>query len=275
MDGAGKTAPNLRMLEIFNIISNHDGVMTTAELTTKLGWPKQTVHRLISSLHDEGYLERQGRFLAPSHHMLSMANGLLQSRNSFNTRHHVLNEISELTEETVNLVMPQNDGMRYVDRVDTNWHFRILLPVGTHVPFHCTASGKTYMAFMRSDQRKRFVAGLKMDTYTQNTHDNPDTLHEELKEVKKLGYAVDNEEFYDNMFAIAVPVFDNEGRYCAALAVHGPRTRFDRDAAMAVVDNLKSASQRITAIMFGDDSNTDSSSVALDSAVGHTSNQDR
>lgn len=252
MDSAEKTAPNLRMLEIFNIIAAHDGLMTTAELTAALGWPKQTVHRLITSLHEAGYLERQGRFLAPSHHMLRMANGLLQSRNSFIARHHVLKEISALTEETVNLVMPQDDGMRYVDRVDTNWHFRILLPVGTHVPFHCTASGKTYMAFMRTDQRKRFVAGLKLDAFTNNTHHNPDTLHAELKEVKKLGYAIDNEEFYDNMFAVAVPVFDDQERYCAALAVHGPRSRFGRDAAMKVVEDLKAASLRISSIMFGE-----------------------
>ena len=246
-----KTPPNLRMLQIINALAEHNGRMTIAELTQFLGLPKQTVHRLIASLNQEGYVERQGRFLTPSHVLMNMANGILQKRVTHSTIHSVLTEIAELTGETVNLVMPQEDGMRYVDRVDTNWGFRFLLPIGTHVPFHCTASGKTYMAFMRKDQRKAFVARLKLESFTEKTHISADTLHPELDEIKKRGYAMDDEELYDDMLAIAVPVFDDAQRYCAALAVHGPKSRFGKDKALSVMENLKAASEKISHIMFG------------------------
>jgi len=246
-----KTPPSLRILHIINALSEHGGQMTMTALTEYLGLPKQTVHRLVASLNQEGYIERQGRILAPSHQLLDLANGLLQTRSNYSIRHSVLNEIAELTGETVNLVMPQHDGMRYVDRVDTNWGFRFLLPIGTHVPFHCTASGKTYMAFMRKDQRKNFVGRLELEAFTKNTHTTHDTLHQELDQIKKQGYAVDNEELYDDMLAIAVPVFDASQRYAAALAVHGPKTRFGEDHALGVKDRLVEAAEKISAIMFG------------------------
>ena len=107
---SGKTPPNLRMLHIFNVIADHDNMMTATELTEKLGWPKQSVHRLVSLLRHEGYLEKQGRFLVPSKKMMGIANGLLQNRAIFNLRHQVLNEVSEMTGETVNLVLPEEDG---------------------------------------------------------------------------------------------------------------------------------------------------------------------
>lgn len=253
---SGKIPPNLRMLHIFNVIADHDNMMTATELTDKLGWPKQSVHRLISLLRSEGYLEKHGRFLVPSKKMMGLANGILQNRAIFNLRHQVLTEVSEMTGETVNLVLPEEDGMHYVDRVDTNWHFRISLPIGTHVPFHCTASGKTYMAYMRSDQRKKFMTSLKMDAFTEQTHRTTSTLLTELKEIKRQGFAMDNEEFYDDMVAVAVPIFDRQGRYCAALAFHGPKSRVTREFGLSFVPSLKEASHRISRIMFGDNTST-------------------
>ena len=251
MATADKTPPNLRILQIINVLADHGGSITVSDLTEQLGLPKQTTHRLIATLTQEGYLERQGRFLVPSHQLMNLANGLMQKRPAHSARHQVLVDIAELTGETVNLVMPQDDGMRYVDRVDTNWGFRFLLPIGTHVPFHCTASGKSYMAFMRKDQRKAFVDRLHLEAFTDKTHVTAESLHAELDDIKKRGYAMDNEELYEDMLAIAVPVFDKDQRYCAALAVHGPKSRFGVEKALSVMDKLKDGAQNISTIMFG------------------------
>ena len=59
--------------------------------------------------------------------------------------------------------------------------------------------------------------------------------------------------FFDNMFAIAVPVFDHRKRYYAALATHGPKQRFSKKQALALVDQLKNYAAQITALTFGSD----------------------
>jgi len=224
--------------------------MSIQEMINHLGWPKQSLHRLVQSLVDNRYLERQGRRYSPSKQLSNMANGILHFAPNLYARHRILTQLSADSGETVNFVMPMEDGMTYVDRVDTNWPFRILLPIGSYVPFHCTASGKTYLASIRGDQRRRFLAGLTLDQHTENTHTSTATLETELKVIRRQGYALDDEEFFDNMYAIAVPVFDLQGRFHAALATHGPKQRFNKDQAMALVDRLKDYSAQITALTF-------------------------
>ena len=86
--------------------------------------------------------------------------------------------------------------MFYADRVETDWPFRVLLPVGTHVPFHCTASGKTYLASLPAAKRRTMLAGLDLHQYTETTHLSAATLEQELKQVARDGYALDREEFH-------------------------------------------------------------------------------
>ena len=249
-DDSNKTPPNLRMLSIISLLATQGQPMSIQEMINHLGWPKQSLHRLVQSLVDNRYLERQGRRYSPSKQLSNMANGILHFAPNLHARHRILTQLSADSGETVNFVMPMEDGMTYVDRVDTNWPFRILLPIGSSVPFHCTASGKTYLASIRGDQRRRFLAGLTLDQHTENTHTSTATLEKELKVIRRQGYALDDEEFFDNMYAIAVPVFDLQGRFHAALATHGPKQRFNKDQAMALVDRLKDYSAQITALTF-------------------------
>ncbi|MCE2517083.1 MAG: IclR family transcriptional regulator [Alphaproteobacteria bacterium] len=250
MTTTDKTPPNLRMLAIISCLSAQGSPMSLMDFVVTLGWPKQTLHRLIISMTDQGYLEREGRFYAPSRHMQSIANGILQFAPALSIRRNILLELSEETRETINFVMPTDEGMTYIDRIDTNWPFRILLPVGSHVPFHCTASGKAYLAHLRSGKKQRLLAELKLNAHTEKTHTSVASLDSDLRAVRKHGFALDDEEFLENMLAIAVPVFDDQGRYFASLAIHGPKQRFSRDMALGAADRLKHCAERITKATF-------------------------
>ena len=94
--------------------------------------------------------------------------------------------------------------MNYIDRVETDWAFRIQLPIGTNVPFHCTASGKTYLASLPLRQRRTLVDALDLVSRARNTIVDRKTLQEELTTIAAQGYAIDNQEFMDDLVAIAV-----------------------------------------------------------------------
>ena len=113
-------------------------------------------------------------------------------------------------QETVNFVVPTENGMVYTDRVETDWHFRVMLPVGTGVPFYCTASGKTYLASLRKSQM-RLIDNIEMTRFTDNTITDAHALLENIKQVRKQGYAIDDEELYRGMLAIAVPFMRQQG----------------------------------------------------------------
>jgi len=243
---------NLRTLLILEIIGRSDRAMTVTEINQELGLPKQTVHRLCTTLEREGFLVREanGKRLLPSLRTKKLANGILYSSRGDMARRQILLDISSKVGETVNFVIPQDEGMMYLDRVETNWMFRIQLPIGSHVPFHCTASGKTFLASLSTSKRRAMVQNLKLEPRTQNTHADPERLLAELSKVAKQGYAVDNEELVEGMVAIAVPIKDGEGRYCASLAFHGPTQRLSVQSAIDQKEILLAGARRLAELIF-------------------------
>lgn len=243
-------APNLRVVRILEIFSDVGAPMTPTELHRHTDWSKQTTHRLCQTMLAAGLLEKQGRFLQPHSRVNRLAAGLGTFAVANVTCHQILRDIASKVGETVNFVRPEKQGMTYVDRVETNWPFRISLPIGTHVPFHCTASGKTYIASLPAKRRNAMIANLDLSRLTEHTHVTADSLTKEIDLVRRRGYALDLEEFHLDMVAIAVPVLDHKNRYFAALAMHGPTQRFDRTKAENNFELLRTSAARISAVLF-------------------------
>jgi len=247
MSSVKRIPTNLRTLLILEILGKSDHPMTPTEINAHLDLPKQTVHRLCKTLEEEGYLtrERYGKRLQPSNRLKELASGILyNSRDKVGIR-QVLVDISSQVRETVNFAIPEENGMMYLDRVETDWPFRIQLPVGSNVPFHCTASGKCFLASLSPSIRKRTVETMKLEASTPNTFCDMQALLEELKRVSKQGYAVDNEEFMEGMVAIAVPVKDTQNRFCAAIAFHAPMQRMSLSQAIERKDIMLEGAQKL------------------------------
>lgn len=246
---------NLRMLLIMEVVGSSVEPMLPVEIGRAVGLSKQTVHRLCNTLLEEGFLVRaeHQKGLRPGRRMRLLASGVLHASASHVARHQVLQSLAADVGETVNFVVPEDRGMTYQDRVETDWPFRIQLPIGTHVPFHCTASGKTYLASLPKAERQRLVYVMQLKEMTKNTITDPDKLLAELHEISRKGFALDREEFFDGMVAIAVPILDSAKRYCASVACHAPNQRMSVEEALTHKDRLMEASRELSATLFGAD----------------------
>lgn len=254
MTSSDRIPTNLRTLLILEILGKSDRAMTATEINETLRLPKQTVHRLCATLEENGFIIRQGntRAYQIARRLRELGSGLLYNSRDHIARRQILTEIASQVGETVNYVVPSDTGMNYLDRVETDWAFRIQLPIGTSVPFHCTASGKTFLASLAPKARARIIDALSLEKMTDATHVSPDTLLEELKHIARDGYALDREEFLDGMVAIAVPVKDPSGRFVAALAFHGPTQRVSLDEAVSKKALMQDAAQRLGTALFAD-----------------------
>ncbi len=247
-----KLAPNMRPFRILEVLSQSVTALTASEIYRSLDLPKQTVHRLCNAMEAEGLLVREPgtRRFRPGRRARNLATGVLSSAHAPIARHQLMAALSNATGETVNLVTPQDKGMIYIDRVETDWPIRVQLPIGSHVPFHCTASGKTFLASQSAQDRVRLIAALPLEPLTDRTITDPAQLQEELEQIARQGYAVDDREFVDAMAAIAVPVIDASGKFYAALAVHGPSQRLPVEKMLEFRTALEQTSERITRLMF-------------------------
>lgn len=242
---------NLRTLLILEVVGLADAPMTSAEIGRVVGLPKQTIHRLCNMLVSEGFLARDDRRrLRPGRRTRQMASNLLHSAAPVIARRQVLESVAAHVGETVNFAAPGEAGMRYIDRVETDWAFRIQLPIGSHVPFHCTASGKTWLASLPPREQRKIVGSLRLERHTARTHTDPDALLAEIGEIARRGYAIDDEELMDGMVALSVPVRNDDGHYAASLAFHGPVLRLDKAEMLQHLPVLQKASRDLSGILF-------------------------
>ncbi|WP_136659819.1 IclR family transcriptional regulator [Nitratireductor sp. XY-223] len=247
--GSGtRIATNLRTLLILEILGRSDAALSPTEINRELGLPKQSIHRLCTTLVEQGFLvyETDGKKLRPARRLRAMASGILHASRVHIARHQILQDVAATVGETVNFVVPEEAGMSYKDRVETDWPFRVQLPIGTHVPFHCTASGKTFMSTLSPGARKVMVDSIPLEPCTPNTITDREKLLAELKQIARQGYALDREEFMEGMVAIAVPVRDRQNRFMAALAFHGPTVRLNVDNMLERKSVLVEAAGRLT-----------------------------
>ncbi len=252
MPDSDRIPTNLRTLLILEILGKSDQPMSATQINDQLGLPKQTVHRLCVTLEENGFLTRQGdgKKYQVARRLREMGAGLLYSSRDHIARHQILKHVAERVGETVNYAAPGASGMNYLDRVETDWPFRIQLPIGTSVPFHCTASGKTFLASLAPKKREGLLASLTLDQRTPHTIVDPQELLEELRKIRKQGFSLDQEEFLEGMVAIAVPVTDPQGRYIASLAYHGPAQRVSLTEAIERKDILQNAAQKLSQVLF-------------------------
>lgn len=252
MSDSERIPTNLRTLLILEVLGKSDRPMTATQINDQLGLPKQTVHRLCATLEENGFLTRPGnaKKYQVARRLRDLGSGLIHNSRDHIARHQILKEVAQQVGETVNYAAPGNMGMNYLDRVETDWPFRIQLPIGTSVPFHCTASGKAFLASLTPKNREALVASLDLAQMTQHTLTDPKSLMNELVEIRKQGYSLDKEEFMEGMIAIAVPVVDPQGRFIAAVAYHGPTQRMTLTEAVERKDLLLDAAAKLCNVLF-------------------------
>lgn len=252
MADEGRIPTTLRALLILETLGKSDRPMSATEINAHLGLPKQSIHRLCTNLEAEGFLTRLGesRKFVPSRRLRELGSGLLFNSRTHIARRQILMDVAKEVRETVNFVVPEDPGMSYVDRVETDWAFQIQLPIGTHVPFHCTASGKCFLASLKPKVRRQFVSSLDLAALTRATKTSVDAMLADLDLINDRGYSLDQEEFLDGMVAIAVPVTDADGRFVAALAFHGPTQRLTIEDAIEKKNVLQDAALRLRQALF-------------------------
>jgi len=221
--------------------------MTPTDINEVLQLPKPTIHRLCQRLEAERFLEKDldGRRYLPGPRLRTIAASTIGFSIYTQARHAVLQRLSERIGETCNITIPGNNGMYYLDRVESRWPLRIHFPIGAAVPLHCTASGKLYLSSLRNSQRRQLVCSMNLNQYAENTITDQDQLLNALAEIRRSKIGTDNEELVDGMVAIAVPIEDENDHLIATLAVHAPTQRMSMQAAMECSGQLQEAAAQI------------------------------
>lgn len=243
MSSNQSNAAALRAFRILEILAEAEKPLALTDIVSHIELPKQTVHRILKQLESAWLVTRGtgGRYYECSARVRQMAISVLMNSGPAAARHAILKHLVDRIGETCNLTILSGDDIVYLDRVETQWPLRMHLQPGSHVPLHCTSSGKLLLSLLPKMRRERLIASLPLRAQAENTITDLDALREELALTRKRRIGINDQEHLQGLIAIAVPVMLDRNRACAAIAVQAPLGRASIDSLLSFVPELRQA----------------------------------
>ena len=200
---------------------------SAADITEKLKMPRPTTNRIIANLVRLGYLQRDvsNGQLIEGDRLLRLSLSVLTHAAQRTPRHQLLRALAERTQETCNVGTVVDGEIRYLDRVEAQWPLSLRLDPGSTVPLHCSALGKVLLGHMIAAQRDKYLLTLNLKRYTPNTITDVKALGEELDRVAQNGYSLDDEEYFNGVVGMAVPIPNGGKTPILAVAIAAPSAR--------------------------------------------------
>ena len=218
----------LDVLEQFNGSIEEIGV---TELSKRLKLHKNNVFRLLATLEARGYIEQNKltenyrlglKCLQLGQTFIHQTGLLLQSRG-------ILEDLAKAINESVFVAVRKEAGVIPLEFVEPRRAVRVTSFVGTTLPPHCTAAGKIYLVFDSEGALNQSLPD-RLQGFTGKTIVDKRFLNEQVKEISERGYAVEQQEFTEEVSSVAVPVRDYTRMLVGSLAVVGPSHRLTPDS---------------------------------------------
>jgi DNA-binding IclR family transcriptional regulator len=258
-ESAGNLQSVRRAIRALELISEH-GALGVTELGRKLGVHKATASRLMTTLAERGFVERDpiSEKFRLGFGLISLAGAAVGGNDLVRAARPILDDLAERTRETVNLGVLSGESVVYVDQVTGTRSIVSVSWVGQRTPLHCTSNGKVLLAFATEAERDRLLRA-PLPRLTPRTITDVRKLRAQLAEIRARGYAQTMEELEEGLNAVAAPVRGLVGDLVAALSVSGPAFRmravdlprfgrFAADSALAVSRRLGYVDRGVRAV---------------------------
>jgi IclR family acetate operon transcriptional repressor len=230
---SGSVQSLLRALSILEFLASAQEGATLAEVVRSTRLAPSTAHRLLTTLQQAKHVQfdPHGARWSVGVKAFVVGSGFLNTRDIGRLCRPLLRRLVDLTGETANLAI-EDEGMAvYLVQIESRQTMRAITRPGGRAFLHSSALGKAILAFLPESEVERILAERGMKRFTRRTLDEARKLSSELKNIRKRGFAIDNEEYTPGLRCVAAPVFDEHGHPIAALSVSGPTIRVTSERA--------------------------------------------
>jgi len=247
-----RTSPR-RILNILEEIIIDPNNFTAKKISHRLKIPLPTVYRHIETLCEEKYLvASSSKKYLPGPKIRNIILKSLPYEPNFTLRRSYLRKLTNDIEETVSLSMPIGTKLVYFDRIEFHWPMQLNLEAGDHLPLHASASGKLYLSSIVEDKVIQIFKNIKTPKTAKNTITDILNFKKELKKIKSQGYAFDNEEWFDGMAGISVPIFNSKSELCFCLSTHTAKSRKDISDLKKILPIMMASANNLKKVLFKD-----------------------
>ena len=222
--------------------------LSLQDLAARTGQVKSSAHRILNSLKKHGYVEQEyaGGPYRLGLQVLTLARGLNGGVKLVEVARPYLRELRETFDESIYLALWRADRGIFVDVQETRRDLRLVGPLGAEVHFHATAAGKAIAAFLPPARGQALLKRHQPSALTQSTLTSRAAVEREWSKVRRVGYAINNEETIIGAIFLAAPIFDSQPQVCGSISVGLPKARYSAELGKRIAEQLKDACQRLT-----------------------------
>lgn len=236
-----------KTFRVIETLSQLEKGIALSELARRVNQPKATVFRIVFTLKQLGYVEQDPRSEAYSlSHQLGW-----QTRNGVHGKlkaaaRPYLQRILARFEQTVCLGTLDQDQVLYIEILEGLRSIRMAATVNSYAPIHSTSLGKSILAFLPLSEAEAILRRRPLSKLTAVTITSIPFLMRHLAQVRKAGYAVDEEETERGARCVGAPIYDARGMPFAGISVSGPTSHIGRELVPEIARFLMKACNEIS-----------------------------
>lgn len=239
-----------RALTLLDELTRAGGSLPLSELAARVGLNISTCHHLLATLVKWGYVARLPgrRGYALGARVLHLGQAFMSQIDLPRRAHAHLDRINAATGETVHLAVLQGDSVVTLIKREARHAVRAESAApGMAEAVHASATGKAMLAWLPENEIHRILKHRGMTKFTEATFTDADQLIEELRHVRRNGFAVDREECQPGVTSVAAVIRNHTGAVVGAIGASTPTMRADDHQLLRMRQEVLSAARALSA----------------------------
>jgi len=249
----GDKALNLTVLKattILRIISNADHGKSLTDIVAETGFPTTVCHRMLATLESERLVDRQkesGRYRLGLG-LVSLAHKALHKHPIGLHAEHLLIEVARMMDDVALLMVPYGTEALCVDRKDNNSQIISMgTQIGSRQPLHCGGGPFAILAFS-SDAFINDYLTRELEKRTAKTVTDPGKIRTRIQEARQRGYTVGDEDLFDHVVAVGVPLYDKDNLLIGSGSLSGVKPRYNSEKIAEAAKCLLSFATKMSSV---------------------------
>lgn len=218
-----------KALRVLECMSRNREDISLGSLAEQVDLPKPTLVRLLTTFknHSIVWQDVRTRHYKLGWGLIYLGQAASASFSLVEVIRPYLAQLSSETGETASLVMRRNNRAVYVDQVSSNNMIRGVPHIGEELTFYASGSGKILLSALSERELDGIVDSLDFVRLTDKTITDKKVFRDELAQVRKRGWALDDEEGERGCRCIAAPLCDWNEQIIASISITGPTMRIE------------------------------------------------
>ena len=240
-----------RGLIVIQAFSQASPQMTISQLSVKTGLSRAAVRRCLYTLTKLGFAGAEdGSRYSLRPRLLSLSQTYTASSTLSNAAQPILERMSAMLRESFSVATLDGDEIVYVARAAGTGVMAVDLHIGSRLPAYCTSMGRVLLAYLPQEEQEAYLARAVLTPHTTRTITNVEKLRLSLRNVRRNGYALVDQELEVGLRSLAVPVYAGSGRVVATVNLSGTSPRMPvYDMQTRFLPHLRNAALELAAFL--------------------------